>query len=345
MSFFKKMFNRRSEESIRHLNYQFLEAIPREWDHSEAFERKLTETLIGFLDNGADIDAKDGLGWTALTRLAIWGYTLPAIALIERGADINVKDKCDGTAIRGAAQNINADLLKLMLEQGADSLDQKFMSSGVLSSAIGGRVNGQDDPEKKIACVEMLIKAGLAFGPNDKPGAWQYPYLAPYVPGLAEAKEIEGAVEAGDIAKIKELAARGFKPDILAEFNQDTPLFRAAKKGDVAMMEELVKLGSDLNIMCYCSDKTPLMAAAESGKLEALEWLVDHGVDIAPHYRYERDAYDEPGHSRPDLYMAAREGGPEMKKRVDELLTPTIVLQRRTKIMKPLTLTKGGNSC
>lgn len=247
------------------------------------------------------------------------------------------------TALWGAVQNSNAELLRAMLAKGAGAFDQKFMRSGLMGCAAGGRVNGEENPEKKTECVKMLIEAGLTFGPDDKSAAWPHSYLAPYCPGLAEAKEIEAACEAGDIAKIKELAEKGFKPDILAEFNQDTPLFRAAKKGDVAMMRELIKLGSDLNIMCAWSNQTPLMAAAESGKMEALELLVDAGVDLVPHVRYERHAYDEPGHSDPDLYMAARQGGAEIKKRVDELLNPGIVLQRRTTIMKPLRLSKGVN--
>ncbi|MEZ0224092.1 MAG: ankyrin repeat domain-containing protein [Alphaproteobacteria bacterium] len=342
MSFITKLFNRRSEESIRDLNSRFLNAVPRDRENSEEFERNVLKTLEGFLDAGADIDTKDHLGWTALTRLAIWGYTIPALALVERGADTGVRSKGDTTALQGAAQNSNVELMRLILSKSANALDAEFTSGRVMGAAIGGRVNEQEDKEKKIACIEMLIERGFTIGPDDKPSAWHYPYLAPYVPGLAEAKEIEAAVEAGDIEKIKELAEKGFKPDILAEFGQDTPLFKAAKKGDAAMMAELIKLGSDLNIMCHWSNQTPLMAAAESGRMEALELLVDAGVDLVPHVRYERHSYDEPGHSDPDLYMAAREGGPEIKKRVDDLLNPaSITLQRRTTIMKTLRLGKG----
>ncbi len=336
MSFLARLYNRRSQASISELNTGFLNAIPREWDHSEAFERQLTRTLLNFVDRGADIDTQDHLGWSALTRLAIWGYTLPAIALIERGANINLKDNCHGTALSGAVQNNNAALLKCMLDHGADSLDQKFLSTSIMGAAVGGSVNGQEDKEKKIACVEMLIAKGLAIGPDEKPSAYRYPYLAPYCPGLAEAKEIEAACETGDIAKMKELAAKGFKPDMLADFGLDTPLFQAARKGDVAMMKELIALGSNLSILCPRSDMTPMMAAAGSGNPEALELLVDSGAELTPHVRYERHAYDEPGHSRPDLYAAARAGGPQMEQRVKELFAPTIVLQRKAKIMKPL---------
>ena len=338
MSLVKKLFNRRSEASIRDLNNRFLNAVTREWDHTEAFEKQLMTTLLDMLDDGADINTQDNLGWSALSRLAIWGYTLPAIALIERKADVNLKDKCDMTALSGAAQNSNAELLKALLDKGATSFDQTFISTSLMGVAVGGRVNGEEDQEKKIACVEMLVAKGLSIGPNEKPNAYRHSYLAPYCPGLAEAREIEAACEAGDIAKIRELAEKGFKPDLLAEFGQDTPLFKAALKGDVMMMAELIKLGSDQNIMCSGSDKTPLMAAAESGKLEAVELLIDSGVDIVPHLRYERDSYDEPGHSRPDLYAAARTGGPEMEKRVKELFSPSIAVLRRTKIMKPLRL-------
>jgi hypothetical protein len=336
MSFFTRLYNRRSKASIENLNTRFLNAIPRDWDHSEAFERQLTKTLLRFLDDGADIDTQDSLGWSALSRLATWGYTIPAIALVERGAGINLQDKCSMTAIWGAAQNNSVDLLKCLLDHGATALDQKFISSGLMGAAVGGRVNGRVDQEKKIACVEMLIGQGLVIGPGEKPSAYRFPYLAPYCPGLAEAKEIEAAWETGDIAKISALAAKGFKPDILAEFGLDAPLFRAAQKGDVATMKELIRLGSDLNIMCCQSDMTPLMAAAESGNLEALELLVDSGADITPHVRYERDSYDEPGHSYPDVYAAAQTGGPAMVQRVNELFAPTVVVQRRARVMKPL---------
>ena len=338
MSFFKKKFNRRSEASIRELNDKFLHAIPRDWDHSEAFERKLTATLLDFIDRGADIDAQDNLGWSALTRLAIWGYTIPAIALIERGASVDAQNKCGTTALMGAAQNNNAELMKCILDKSVAVLDQRFLGHGVMDTAVWGRVNGQEDREKKIACVEMLIAKGLSIGANEKPSAYGFPYLAPYCPGLAEAREIEAACETGDVAKLKELAEKGFKPDCLAEFGQDTALFKAARKGDVATMAELIKLGSDLNIMCRASDRTPLMAAAESGNLDAVELLIDSGVEFKAHIRSERDSYDEPPHSRPDVFSSARTGGPQMVARMWEIFGPTVTLQRRAKIMKPLRL-------
>jgi ankyrin repeat protein len=343
MSFLKKLFNRRNDASIRDLNSRFLNAIPREREPTEEFERKVMASLVELLDKGADIDAKDHLGWSALMRLAIWGYTIPAIALIERGADTGARSHGDTTALQGAAQNSNAQLLKLMVSEDMGAADQKCMSSRLLGSAMGGRVNGEEDREKKIECIDMLLAKGFTFdNPGDQSSAYHcYPYLASYFPGLAEAKEMEAAVRAGDVGKVKELVAGGLKPDCLADFGQDTPLFIAASMGDLPMMEELVKAGADLNIMCSRSDKTPLMAAAESGKIAALDLLVDKGVDIATHYRSERSAYDEPPHIRPNLLDSARKGGPGMTKRLDELRAPTVVLQRRTRIMKPLRLGKG----
>ena len=331
------MFNRLSPGALADLNRKFLCAIQQQWDHSEATETQLTKRLLDMLDSGADINAQDNLGWSALTRLAMWDYTKTAIALLDRDADVNAKGNWGTTALQGAAQNNNAELMKLLLDKGATVPDQKEEDSRLMCAAVGGgRINGEADREKKIACVEMLIEKGLKIGPYEKSSAWQYPYLAPYCPGLAEAKEIEAAIEAGDVAKITELAEKGFKPDLLAEFGQDTGLFKAARKGDIAMMTEMIRLGSDLSIMCPYSDRTPLMAAAESGKLEALELLVDSGAEIAAHVRCERLSYDEPPHYQPDLYSSAQAGGPQMAERVAELFAPGIAVQRRTKIMKPL---------
>lgn len=336
----QRLYNRRSKDSIRELNWKFLGAIPRDWDHAEASDQALAEKLVEFVDNGADIDTQDNIRWTALSRLAIWGYTKAAAALIERGASIDPNDQGGLMAWVGAAQNNNVELLRLLLSKAGDKFDLQSLRAGFLGTVASGCVNGQEDQEKKIACIEMLLEKGVTFDPRDKATAYNYPYLTPYVPGLAEAKEMEAAVEAGDLNKVKELLDGGLNPDCLAEYGQDTPLFKAAVKGDLLMMEELIRRGANINIVCSWSDRTPLMAAAESGKLAAVELLVNYGVDIDPRYRYERTAYDEPPHIPHNLYDSAREGGQEMQQRIAELTAPTVVMQRRARIMKPLRLGK-----
>lgn len=52
------------------------------------------------IDAGADVDAQDNNGQTALMAAALFGYESIAELLIKNGADVNVKDKDGMTAQR-----------------------------------------------------------------------------------------------------------------------------------------------------------------------------------------------------------------------------------------------------
>jgi ankyrin repeat protein len=71
------------------------------------------------LEAGADVNARNTFNATAL----IWagGDAVKSRLLIEHGADINVRTQQGRTALmRAAKRNGNADLVRLLLEKGAD---------------------------------------------------------------------------------------------------------------------------------------------------------------------------------------------------------------------------------
>ena len=57
-----------------------------------------TETVQALIAKGADVNAKEKNGWTALIRAAKKGHIDIVKALLEAGADVNAKDKMGGTA-------------------------------------------------------------------------------------------------------------------------------------------------------------------------------------------------------------------------------------------------------
>ncbi len=66
------------------------------------------------LGAGADIDAKDNGGLTALIGAAWNGY-LPAVeTLLEAGADVNVRDNDGYTALRKAKKQGHKEIVKLL---------------------------------------------------------------------------------------------------------------------------------------------------------------------------------------------------------------------------------------
>jgi ankyrin repeat protein len=73
------------------------------------------------LAHGADVNARDGSGWTPLMRAAMKGHAEAVRVLLEHGALVNVKEKDEGwTALHWAAARGYEKVVKLLLSHGAD---------------------------------------------------------------------------------------------------------------------------------------------------------------------------------------------------------------------------------
>ena len=79
---------------------------------------KMVKYLI---KNGADVNAVDEFGWTALMHICARGCKEIAETLLENGANVNAQNACGGTALMNACSNgNNLELIKLLLDSGAD---------------------------------------------------------------------------------------------------------------------------------------------------------------------------------------------------------------------------------
>ncbi len=93
-----------------------------------AANQALTETarngdLAGVqaaLNDGADVNHVDDIGWTALWWAASKGYTDIARLLIEHGADVNHADAHGYTVLSWTATKRYPDIVRLLIEHGAD---------------------------------------------------------------------------------------------------------------------------------------------------------------------------------------------------------------------------------
>jgi ankyrin repeat protein len=122
------------------------------------------------LDAGADIDADDGYGATALYKSIYMQrfhneYTKLAFFLIEKGANVNTKTDIyidgagDITPLHRAVNN--ADLVKALMAKGANVNAKDSMGHTVLHWAI------LDD---NLKSASFLIKAGADTNVKDKDG-------------------------------------------------------------------------------------------------------------------------------------------------------------------------------
>ena len=64
--------------------------------------------------HGADINARDNYGWTALIYAAINGYTEIARLLLSAGADVNIKANDGNTALMEAKNYNHPEIVKLL---------------------------------------------------------------------------------------------------------------------------------------------------------------------------------------------------------------------------------------
>lgn len=111
-------------------------------------ERKDAKAL---LNQGADVNALDTYGWSALTYAAAKGDLDIVKALLAKGANINAGGKDNYTPLMAAVSYGNVKVVSALIEKGADVNLPNTGGATALSTAIGKHQN-------KI--VEILKKAG-----------------------------------------------------------------------------------------------------------------------------------------------------------------------------------------
>ncbi|MGO9568404.1 MAG: ankyrin repeat domain-containing protein [Desulfomonilaceae bacterium] len=68
---------------------------------------------------GADVNAKDNHGWTALMEAAKTGHLDVVKLLLDEGADVNAKDNYGWTALKIAEEDGHKEIVELLKAHGA----------------------------------------------------------------------------------------------------------------------------------------------------------------------------------------------------------------------------------
>ncbi len=113
------------------------------------------------LEKGADVNARDKDGYTALMRACANGHTDTARLLIEKGADVKAKSEDGKTALMAACANGHTDTAQLLIEKGADVKAKSEYGDTALMWAC---VNGHAD------VAQLLIEKGADVKARNKGG-------------------------------------------------------------------------------------------------------------------------------------------------------------------------------
>jgi len=200
-------------------------------------------------------DAQTRFG-TALTLVAYKGYINLVKLLLEYGADVK---STDGFALQVAAAQGHEEIVKELLERGFDvnacTANENFHAGTALQAAAeAGRLD----------IVKLLLKQNNV-NPSLGPGSHTSPLIA--------------ATERGEDEIVEVLIEAHANVNVFGGFDGSTPLIKAAIYLPEKSVELILKAGADINTPDKEGD-TALIAAAYRGDQDCVEYLLGEGADI-----------------------------------------------------------------
>ncbi|MHC4538871.1 MAG: ankyrin repeat domain-containing protein [Planctomycetota bacterium] len=293
------------------------------------------DKVKAFVEQGIDINEKDGQGMTPLHLAAQAGHREIVEFLLSNDADVHAKDSDGRTPLEVALSQRGNDIVKLLVEAGADiptihmaafvgSVDKlrSFIKAGMdidtkdekgrtpLLRAIMG---------KHIDAVEFLINNGADVNTRDEQG---------YVPLVHALWTLDS-----DIVKL--LLEKGV--DVQANDTSGyTPLHWAVMIGSKELTELILDAGGDVNAKSRTGE-TPLDLAKQGGP-EIVELLRKHGAK-----EYDRELLQAAADGDAEKVKLLLSEGADLNVRDWRGTALHVAAQNNRTLVANLLLTAGGN--
>jgi ankyrin repeat protein len=123
-------------------------------------------TAQALLAKGADVNARQSDGATALILAAFYGYSDIVRALLAKGADVNAKQSDGGTALMAASVNGRLAVVQALLANGAD-VDAKAGDGGTALTLASSNGHLEVAQVLKDAAAQTTAAAGRAEDSTD----------------------------------------------------------------------------------------------------------------------------------------------------------------------------------
>ena len=214
------------------------------------------ESVQLLIDSGADVNAKDERGNTALIYAT---EARPAInlavteMLVKAGADVNTTGEDGMTALMYAAMHDDPRVVKRLLEAQADVAARDAKGWTALMHATR-------KDRGHAAIIELLIAAGAEVNAAHKRG------------GTA----LSSACYNGHVGAVERLLDAGSKVNVKDQGGW-TPLICACFNGHAPIVKRLLAAGADVNAEDGAG-RSPLRVATDSGHWETVKVLTEAGA-------------------------------------------------------------------
>jgi ankyrin repeat protein len=224
----------------------------------------------------------DGLSGQAQTAEETSNLFRPLLSAVKRGrlktvvqllkAGVDIRQLDSAQILDAAVQSGSIDLLRLLLESGANVNPFPGSGPGRAFTPLQAAAERGD-----LDMVRCLLRAGANV--NAQPA---------YHCGLTA---LQGAVRSGSLAVVNELLANGADAnDAPAPWLGMTAMQAAARLGYLEIAQRLKEEGASPNEKASWRGRTALQWAALNGHLEFVKWLLQFQVDLealdeSPFYR------------------------------------------------------------
>lgn len=241
---------------------------------SDAAKSGDKETLRTLLQKGANVNATEGDGTTALHWAAYRDDLEAADLLLRAGAKVNAANDLGATPLWTACQNGSEPMVRRLLAAGANPNAKLLLGETplMLASRVGNP-----------AVAEQLLAKGADANARATRGqtalmwavAQQHPEVVKVL--LAHKADVQARSEAW--TDVQAVSPHGY-----LDYNKavpqgnDTALLFAARVGDLASAKLLVAAGANVNDTDAWGISATVLAA-HSGFTDLVEFLLDKGAD------------------------------------------------------------------
>lgn len=238
-----------------------------------AFESNSRSLMRVLLEAGAGIDQEFSVedGATALTEAIDNGDVEMARWLLQQGADPNWVGELAWTPLREALwAPRSVEMMRLLLENGADARAGEDRGLGVLATAAG---DGDED------AIALLMSHGAC------PTRIEERLMALDVPANRlndiRLSALQVAVWQGHVDVLTTLAEQGY--DLMTPLSRyrSTALHLAVQRGHHEMVTFLLPIGHAAERVNLRNDffETPLMLAVKADDIDVVRFLLERGAD------------------------------------------------------------------